>query len=388
MRIPLVNLPEEHRPYQAELDRGIGRVVASGGYIGGEEVRAFEEELAYYLGLAPWSVISCGNGSDALLLALAALELPRGGEVIIATHNYVAAAEAVCHLGLRPVWADVMPSLSSDGLVTFQMNGSPDYLESLLTPRTVALIAVNMYGMPCPAVELAHFCELHQIPWIEDNAQGMGGVGEIASGTSGATAPLGTRATIGTTSFFPTKPLGCMGDGGAAFVPHDQQLAERLRQLANHGQRTKYRHEAIGCNSRLDTLQAAILRRKLPHLAEYGERRRDLAHRYTKALQGIEDIIPPQEMPYTTHVYHQYTLRILKGKRDQLRQYLSEQGIPSMVYYPQPLHHQPAFAPLVRCPQPLTTAEQLPLEVLSLPIYPEFPLEEQDRVIAAIRKFA
>ena len=188
MRIPLVNLPEEHSPYQAELDRSIGRVVASGGYIGGEEVRAFEEELAYYLGLAPWSVISCGNGSDALLLALAALDLPRGGEVIIATHNYVAAAEAVCHLGLRPVWADVMPSLSSDGRVSFQMNGSPDYLESLLTPRTVALIAVNMYGMPCPAVELADFCERHQIPWIEDNAQGMGGVGEMASGASKTTA--------------------------------------------------------------------------------------------------------------------------------------------------------------------------------------------------------
>ena len=211
MRIPLVNLPEEHSPYQAELDRSIGRVVASGGYIGGEEVRAFEAELACYLGLAPWSVISCGNGSDALLLALAALDLPRGGEVIIATHNYVAAAEAVCHLGLRPVWADVMASLSSDGRVSFQMNGSPDYLESLLTPRTVALIAVNMYGMPCPADELAHFCKRHQIPWIEDNAQGMGGVVEEVSGCIITPVPLGTRATIGTTSFFPTKPLGCMG---------------------------------------------------------------------------------------------------------------------------------------------------------------------------------
>ena len=366
MRIPLVNLPEEHSPYQAELDRGIRRVVASGGYIGGEEVRAFEAELANYLGLEPWSVISCGNGSDALLLALAALDLPRGGEVIIATHNYVAAAEAVCHLGLRPVWADVMPSPSSDGRVSFQMNGSLDYLESLRTPRTVALIAVNMYGMPCPAVELAHFCKLHQIPWIEDNAQGMGGVGEIASGV---TAPLGTRATIGTTSFFPTKPLGCMGDGGAAFVPHDQQLAERLRQLANHGQHTRYQYERCGYNSRLDALQAAVLRVKLRHLDEANRQRSALADVYDKFLAGIPMVRRPWRSEGLPEALYLYTICVPSDKRDGLLNELRTAGIDARVYYPQMLHQIAAYnagSSEASCP----VAEELQKTMLSLPIAP------------------
>ena len=366
MRIPLVNLPEEHSPYQAELDRGIRRVVSSGGYIGGEEVRAFEAELANYPGLEPWSVISCGNGSDALLLALAALDLPRGGEVIIATHNYVAAAEAVCHLGLRPVWADVMPSPSSDGRVSFQMNGSLDYLESLRTPRTVALIAVNMYGMPCPAVELTHFCELHQIPWIEDNAQGMGGIGEIASGV---TAPLGTRATIGTTSFFPTKPLGCMGDGGAAFVPHDQQLAERLRQLANHGQHTRYQYERCGYNSRLDALQAAVLRVKLGHLDEANRRRSALADVYDKFLAGIPMVRRPWRSEGLPEALYLYTICVPSDKRDGLLNELRTAGIDARVYYPQMLHQIAAYnasSSEARCP----VAEELQQTMLSLPIAP------------------
>lgn len=366
MRIPLVNLPEEHSPYQAELDRGIRRVVASGGYIGGEEVRAFEEELAYYLGLEPWSVISCGNGSDALLLALAALDLPRGGEVIIATHNYVAAAEAVCHLGLRPVWADVMPSPSSEGRVSFQMNGSLDYLESLRTPRTVALIAVNMYGMPCPAVELAHFCKLHQIPWIEDNAQGMGGIGEMASGV---TAPLGTRATIGTTSFFPTKPLGCMGDGGAAFVPQNKQLAERLRQLANHGQRTRYQYERCGYNSRLDALQAAVLRVKLRHLDEANRQRSALADVYDKFLAGIPMVRRPWRSEGLPEALYLYTICVPSDKRDGLLNELRTAGIDARVYYPQMLHQIAAYnagSSEASCP----VAEELQKTMLSLPIAP------------------
>ena len=369
MRIPLVNLPEEHSPYQSELDRGIRRVVASGGYIGGEEVRAFEAELANYLGLEPWSVISCGNGSDALLLALAALDLPRGGEVIIATHNYVAAAEAVCHLGLRPVWADVMPSPSSEGRVTFQMNGSLDYLESLRTPRTVALIAVNMYGMPCPAVELTHFCELHQIPWIEDNAQGMGGVVEKVSGCLRTPIPLGTRATIGTTSFFPTKPLGCMGDGGAAFVPHDQQLAERLRQLANHGQHTRYQYERCGYNSRLDALQAAVLRVKLGHLDEANRRRSALADLYDGLLANLPMVKRPWRSEGLPEALYLYTICVPSDKRDGLLNELRTAGIDARVYYPQMLHQIAAYnasSSEASCP----VAEELQKTMLSLPIAP------------------
>lgn len=386
MRIPLVNLPEEHSPYQAELDRGIRRVVASGGYIGGEEVRAFEEELAYYLGLEPWSVISCGNGSDALLLALAALDLPRGGEVIVATHNYVAAAEAVCHLGLRPVWADVMPSPNSDGRVSFQMNGSLDYLESLRTPRTVALIAVNMYGMPCPADELTHFCKRHQIPWIEDNAQGMGGVVEKVSGCLRTPIPLGTRATIGTTSFFPTKPLGCMGDGGAAFVPHDQLLAERLRQLANHGQHTRYQYEQCGYNSRLDALQAAVLRVKLGHLDEANRRRRLLADRYDELLADLPMVRRPWRSGDQPEALYLYTICVPSDKRDGLLNELRTAGIDARVYYPQMLHQIAAYndgTSEASCP----VAEALQQTMLSLPIAPTTTSEQISEICERIKQF-
>lgn len=386
MRIPLVNLPEEHSPYQAELDRSIGRVVASGGYIGGEEVRAFEAELANYLELEPWSVISCGNGSDALLLALAALELSRGGEVIVATHNYVAAAEAVCHLGLRPVWADVMPSPSSEGRVSFQMNGSPDYLESLLTPRTVALMAVNMYGMPCPAVELADFCERHQIPWIEDNAQGMGGLGEMASGCLWSSVPLGTRGTIGTTSFFPTKPLGCMGDGGAAFVPHDKQLAERLRQLANHGQRTRYQYERCGYNSRLDALQAAVLRVKLRHLNEANRRRSLLADRYDELLADLPMVRRPWRSGDQPEALYLYTICVPSDKRDGLLNELRTSGIDARVYYPKMLHQIAAYSDgssETSCP----VAEALQQTMLSLPIAPTTTSEQISEICERIRQF-
>ena len=386
MRIPLVNLPEEHSPYQAELDRSIGRVVASGGYIGGEEVRAFEAELANYLELEPWSVISCGNGSDALLLALAVLDLPRGGEVIVATHNYVAAAEAVCHLGLRPVWADVMPSPSSEGRVSFQMNGSPDYLESLLTPRTVALIAVNMYGMPCPAVELADFCERHQIPWIEDNAQGMGGVGETISGCLWSSVPLGTRGTIGTTSFFPTKPLGCMGDGGAAFVPHDQQLAERLRKLANLGQRTRYQYERCGYNSRLDALQAAVLRVKLGHLDEANRRRSALADRYDELLADLPMVKRPWRSGDQPEALYLYTICVPSDKRDGLLNELRTSGIDARVYYPKMLHQIAAYSDgssETSCP----VAEELQQTMLSLPIAPTTTSEQISEICERIRQF-
>lgn len=386
MRIPLVNLPQEHSPYQAELDRGIGRVVASGGYIGGEEVRAFEEELANYLGLESWSVISCGNGSDALLLALAALDLPRGGEVIVATHNYVAAAEAVCHLGLRPVWADVMPSPSSEGRASFQMNGSPDYLESLRTRRTVALIAVNMYGMPCPAVELAQFCKLHQIPWIEDNAQGMGGIVEIVSGCLRTPIPLGTRATIGTTSFFPTKPLGCMGDGGAAFVPQNKQLAERLRQLANHGQRTRYQYDRCGYNSRLDALQAAVLRVKLGHLDEANRRRSALADRYDELLADLPMVRRPWRSGDRPEALYLYTICVPSDKREGLLNELRTAGIDVRVYYPQMLHQIAVYnagSSEAFCP----VAEELQQTMLSLPIAPTTTSEQISEICERIKQF-
>ena len=369
----MLDLHAQYLSLREEIDQAIKKVLEKTDFIQGEEVGLFAQELADHVGCR--YVIPCANGTDALQIALMALELKPGDEVLVPAFTYAASAEVVALLGLVPVLVDVDKE-------TFCLD--PEQLEKALTPRTRALIPVHLFGSICPMEPILRFAQEHNLYVIEDNAQALGATYTFSDGRKAKSGALGH---IGCTSFFPSKNLGCYGDGGAIFT-YDAHLAERLKMIANHGQRTKYKHEAIGCNSRLDTLQAAILRCKLPHLAEYGERRCELAHRYTKALQGVENIIPPQEMPYTTHVYHQYTLRVLKGKRDQLRQHLSEQGIPSMVYYPQPLHHQPAFAPLVRCPQPLTTAEQLPLEVLSLPIYPEFPLEEQDRVIAAIQQFA
>lgn len=382
MRIPLVNLPLEHSPYQAELDRGIGRVVASGSYIGGEEVRAFEAELADYLGLEPWSVISCANGSDALLLALVALELPKGAEVIVATHNYVAAAEAICHLGLKPVWADVAP-ISEAGRVSFQINGSRDYLETLYTPQTVALIAVNMYGLPAPAAELNAFCEQHQIPWIEDNAQGLGGAGYV---TEGRTAPLGTRATIGTTSFFPTKPLGCMGDGGAAFIPHDQRLAEQLRRLANHGQQTRYNYQLCGYNSRLDALQAAVLRIKLRHLNEANCRRSALADRYDELLAELPMVRLPLRSPRLAEALYLYTICVPQDIRDGLLETLRMAGIDARVYYPQMLHKIAVYQPdsaVTSCPR----ADALQQTMLSLPIAPMTTFEQVEEICSRIKQF-
>ena len=266
------------------------------------------------------------------------------------------------------------------------MNGSPDYLESLLTPRTVALIAVNMYGMPCPAVELADFCERHQIPWIEDNAQGMGGLGEMASGCLWSSVPLGTRGTIGTTSFFPTKPLGCMGDGGAAFVPHDQQLAERLRQLANHGQRTRYQYERCGYNSRLDALQAAVLRVKLRHLNEANRRRSLLADRYDELLADLPMVRRPWRSGDQPEALYLYTICVPSDKRDGLLNELRTSGIDARVYYPKMLHQIAAYradSSEASCP----VAEALQQTMLSLPIAPTTTSEQISEICERIRQF-
>ena len=383
MHIPLVNLPLEHSSYQSELDASIHHVISSGRYIGGDEVLAFEKDLANYLGLEPWSVISCANGSDALLLSLSALDLPKGSEVIIATHNYVAAAEAVWHLGLSPIWADVVPPAEGDSTVSYQINGSLDYLESLYTPLTRVLIAVNMYGQPCPAESITTFCQRHKIPWIEDNAQGLGGVGEI---TKGVFVPLGTRATIGTTSFFPTKPLGCMGDGGAIFIPQDKQLAERLRQLANHGQSTRYRYEYCGYNSRLDALQATILRVKLRHLDEANRQRRLWANRYDKLLSDIPSVRRPLRHKGYAEALYLYTICVPRERRDGLLDLLRSRGVDARIYYPQMLHHI-AIYNKESMPHRYPVADNLQYTMLSLPIAPTTTSDQIDEICQVIQHY-
>ena len=388
----MVDLHAQYLRYQAEIDCAMQQVLNSAAFIGGTVVQDFAEQLATYLnqhshaeGADPVNVVPCGNGTDALHLSLMALGLQRGDEVIVPAFTYAASAEVIALLGLTPVLVDVDP-------MTFCTTA--DLIAPALTPRTRAIIVVHLFGQCADMEPILELSAAQGIPVVEDNAQSLGAVYTFSDGRTQA---AGTMGTIGCTSFFPTKPLGCYGDGGACLT-RSAELSDRLRMLANHGQRQKYRHDLIGCNSRLDALQAAVLNAKLPHLDADNVARHAAADRYTqlflqlssKALSQFTPLevqyLCPMQHPATTHVYHQYTLRILGGKRDALRQRLAEQGIPTMVYYPLPLHHQPAFSPLCLTPTPLVAAERLCTEVLSLPIGPDITAEEQEQVVDEIKK--
>lgn len=370
-RIPMVDLQGQYQRLKPDIDHAIEQVLQRGDFINGQEVALFAQELAQSIGSK--HVIPCANGTDALQIALMALPLQRGDEVIVPSFTYVASAEVIALLGLTPVWIDVDAN-------TFNLD--PSAIEKAITPRTKAIIPVHLFGQSAPMEEILAIAHHYNLFVIEDNAQALGAVHTFSNGNKAYT---GTMGTVGCTSFFPSKNLGCYGDGGAVFC-QDDALAERLRMIANHGQRQKYHHEIVGCNSRLDTLQAAILRCKLPHLSHYNAHRRQAALYYTKHLQDIKGIIVPQEVPYSSHVYHQYTLQIAE-KRDALKRHLAEKGIPSMVYYPIPLHEQKAFNPSHNKGKSLPQATRLAQEVLSLPIDSEITTDTQDTIIAAIRQF-
>lgn len=366
------------RQYQLlskELDAAVCRLLASGQYIGGEAVEAFEAELAEFLGLEPWSVISCANGTDALELAYEAVGLRSGDEVIIPTHNYVAAAEAALRLGLVPVWADCAGERG--GEQCFNLN--VDILEQLISPRTRAVVAVNLYGMPIDAPRLKAFCRAHRLVLIEDNAQGMGGYAQV----NDELIPMGRLGDISTTSFFPTKPLGCAGDGGA-IITERADWAERARCLARHGQREKYDYHLVGRNSRLDAIQAAILRIKLRHLSRFVEQTRSIAEQYTEALSGIKGLTLPSCSEHLP-TYHQYTLLLDEERnREAIRSGLIEAGIASGLYYPKPLHRYEVYAARSVVRGDLWRSQDISRRMLSLPI---FPLMQDDEVSYIIQQF-
>ena len=368
----MVDLHGQYLKIKPEVDAALQQVIDSCAFIGGPAVKEFAAHLAQYLGTP--HVVTCANGTDALQLALMALDLQSGDEVIVPAFTYVASAEVIALLGFTPVLVDVDPN-------TF--NVSPDSVAAAITPHTRAIIPVHLFGQSCDMEPLTHLAADHNLYIVEDNAQAIGATYTFSNGH---TAKTGTMGTIGCTSFFPSKNLGCYGDGGALCTA-DPQLAERIRMTANHGQRVKYHHDVIGCNSRLDTLQAAILDVKLKHLDEYNTARQKAAHYYTAALSGIHGLLCPASQAQSTHVYHQYTLRILDGRRDALKDFLAERGIPSMVYYPLPLHHQEAFCSLCRLGGPLPHAEHLADEVLSLPMHTELTAAQQDRIIDAVKEF-
>lgn len=372
MKLQMVDLHGQYLKIKDEVDAGISQVIESSAFINGPQVKEFAGKLADYVHCK--HVITCGNGTDALQIALMALDLKPGDEVIVPAFTYVASAEVIGLLGLTPVMVDVDYN-------TF--NVTLKNIEKALSPKTKAIIPVHLFGQSCDMAPIMEFANKHKLYVIEDNAQAIGARYTFPDGSAKFT---GTIGHIGCTSFFPSKNLGCYGDGGAIFTD-DDVLGEHLKMIANHGQQVKYHHKVIGCNSRLDTIQAVVLNAKLPHLNEYCRSRYAAAQYYTSALKGIDGIITPVEQPNSTHVYHQYTLKVLNGKRDALKQYLADNGIPSMIYYPLPLQQQEAFSNITRAAESLDTAAELAASVLSLPIHTEISHEQQDMVIDAIKSF-
>jgi UDP-2-acetamido-2-deoxy-ribo-hexuluronate aminotransferase len=365
--IHLLDLAAEHAAYQTELDAAWHETARAAAFIQGPAVGEFAAELGAHLGGA--QVVPCANGTDALTLALLSLGLPPGTEVIVPAFTYVATLEAAALLGLRPVLVDVRPD-------TF--NVDPAAVRAALTPRTGAVVAVHLFGQCAELEELTQICQAAGVALIEDNAQALGATYTFASGRA---AYAGTVGEVGTTSFFPSKNLGCLGDGGALFT-RDAPRADLLRQLTNHGQSQKYLHQRIGLNSRLDTLQAALLRVKLRHLPTAQAARQAMAARYDAALASLPGLHIPKRDPRSSHVFHQYTIKVEgNGRRDALQAHLKAHGVPSAVYYPLPVHAQPAYAYLGYQAGDFPVAERLCGQVLSLPVHPGIEAKQAEYII-------
>ncbi len=355
--IPMVDLKTQYEKIQSEIDEAVLEVIRSTRYIKGPVVQAFEEELAAYLGAD--HVISCANGTDALQIALMALGLQPGDEVIVPTFTYVATAEVIGLLRFKPVMVDVDPH---------NFNVTLPEIRRAITDKTKAIVPVHLYGQAAPMEGIMEIAKAHNLYVVEDNAQAIGSDYTFSDGT---TRKSGTIGHIGCTSFFPSKNLGCYGDGGA-ICTNDAALAQQIRMVANHGQAKTYYHDVVGVNSRLDAIQAAILRVKLPRLDGYCQARRDAADRYDSHFKNHEQIQTPARASYSSHVFHQYTLQVPAGDRDALKQHLLDRGIPSMIYYPVPLYRQKGYAPYWEGPpEGLPVTEQLCQTVISLPMHSE-----------------
>jgi dTDP-4-amino-4,6-dideoxygalactose transaminase len=372
MNIQMVDLKGQYKKIQKEIDKAVFDVIHAANFINGSEVENFQQALEKYTGVQ--HVIPCANGTDALQIALMALDLKPGDEVIVPAFTYIASAEVIGLLRLRPVMVDVDYE---------SFNVTIKNIEKGLSSKTKAIIPVHLFGQSCDMEPIIEFAKQHNLFVIEDNAQAVGAYYTFSDGSKKQT---GTMGDIGCTSFFPSKNLSCFGDGGA-MMTNDTELAKKLKMIANHGQATKYYHEILGCNSRLDTLQAAVLNVKLKHLNEYSTARYLAAQRYHDLLKEVGEIILPTETPCSSHVYHQYTIKVKTGQRDQLQVFLKENGIPSMVYYPLPMHKQNALKGISRQGEDLAVAEELSKTVLSLPIHTELTGEEQIYIVGRIKTF-
>lgn len=371
-KIQMVDLKSQYQKIKTEIDSSIEQVIDSTAFIKGKIVDEFANNLAKFLSVK--HVIPCGNGTDALQIAIMSLGLKPSDEIICPSFTFIASAEVIGLLGFRPVFVDVDYD---------SFNVTAKNIEKAISVKTKAIIPVHLFGQAAPMEEILAIAKKYDLHIIEDTAQAIGADYIFSDGTK---KKLGTIGTIGCTSFFPSKNLGCFGDGGAIFT-NDDKLAEKMRMISNHGMKIRYHHEVLGVNSRLDSIQAAILNVKLKHLEEYQKARYQAAQIYTEGLKDIEGIETPIEVPYSTHVYHQYTLKITDGRRDELKSYLEESGIPAMIYYPIPLHLQQAFLKIARQGGELKTSEKLSETVLSLPMHTELDKEQQDFIINKIRDF-
>ncbi|MEO8568056.1 MAG: DegT/DnrJ/EryC1/StrS family aminotransferase [Ginsengibacter sp.] len=364
--LQMVDLKQQYLRIKDEVDAAVSNVIESSVFIGGPQVNKFAISLAEYLGVN--HVIPCANGTDALQISMMALGLEPGDEVITPSFTYVATTEVIALLRLKPVFVEVDPA-------TFCVE--PEAIRKAITSKTKAIVPVHLYGHSANMEEIMAIAKEHNLFVIEDNAQAIGGDYFFSDGSVKKTGSIGT---IGCTSFFPSKNLGCYGDGGAIFT-NDGALAEKLKMVANHGQRTRYYHEIVGCNSRLDALQAAILNIKLPLLDDYINARITVADYYDNAFAGNEKITTPYRAPWCKHVFHQYTL-ILKNiddarnYRDGLVNFLSENNVPSMIYYPVPAHRQKMFASFGGANYNLEKTDWLTERVISLPIHTEMDEEQ------------
>lgn len=368
----MVDLKRQYLRIKEEIDAAVIQVMTNANFINGAEVKSFQQNLERYLNVK--HVIPCANGTDALQIAMMGLGLKPGDEVITASFTYVATAEVIALLGLVPILVEAKE-------VDFTID--PAEIERAITPKTKAIVPVHLFGQGADMNAIMEIAKKHNLFVIEDTAQALGATYQLSNGESAA---LGTIGDIGCTSFFPSKNLGCFGDGGALFTNNDE-LAANLRMIANHGQKVRYYHDVIGVNSRLDTMQAAILDVKLGHLNEYAEARRSVADAYDSAFKGLNGLITPNGIDNGTHVFHQYTLRVLDGKRDALRKHLEERGVPSMIYYPLPLHFQKAFENERYPKGSMPISERLSTEVLSLPIHTEMTSEELEFIVGNVKSF-
>jgi len=370
--IKMVDLHTQYLKIKSDIDNAIQEVLNETAFIQGRQVKAFEKALAEYTGAR--HVISCGNGTDALQIALMALDAEPGDEVILPVFTYVATAEVIALLRLTPVFVDVDPH-------TFNIDVQQAVAK--ITDRTKAIVPVHLFGQCADVEPLVTIARQRGIAIIEDAAQALGAQYRFTEGTL---RHAGTIGQIGCTSFFPSKNLACFGDGGAMFT-NDDALAERLRMTANHGQKVKYYHDLIGVNSRLDTLQAAILNVKLAHLDTYTTARQRAAQRYDEGLGDLKGLTLPFRAKNSTHVFNQYTVQVADSRRDALRASLQENGGPTMVYYPVPLHFQKAYKTPEYGAGAFPVAERLSESVLSLPVHTEMTTDQLDYICDVVRSF-